>query len=115
MLGSLVEDPDGLEGRPGETKGLNLLPVRTILKAPKTTTISDFTWEGVPGSGYEIHMGETFLEDGQPLVRINARNKEACIGVDGCIRNDHRVSGTYIHGFFDHPGICGKWLEKYRH
>ncbi|MCG8564983.1 MAG: cobyric acid synthase, partial [Desulfobacterales bacterium] len=36
MLGQKVADPHGLEGQPGDTTGLGLLPVETILKAPKT-------------------------------------------------------------------------------
>lgn len=111
MLGKSVQDPEGLEGISGTTEGLGLLPVETCLKSPKTTTISDFTWEGVSGAGYEIHMGETKLLNGTPLIQVHARNRQTCDGVDGCIRNDGRVAGTYIHGFFDHPGICRKWLE----
>jgi len=110
MLGEKVDDPDGLEGRFGTTEGLGLLPVKTRLKAPKTTTLSDFTWEGARGSGYEIHMGETYVLSGSPMVRITARNQKTCEGSDGCLREDRRVAGTYIHGFFDYPEICGKWL-----
>ncbi|WDP90649.1 MAG: cobyric acid synthase [Desulfobacter sp.] len=111
MLGKTVEDPEGLEGIPGDTEGLSLLPVKTRLKSPKTTTISDFTWQGPSGAGYEIHMGETLRHGGAPLVQVTARNARACDDVDGCVRDDGRVAGTYIHGFFDHPGICRKWLE----
>ncbi|MDZ7664234.1 MAG: cobyric acid synthase [Desulfotignum sp.] len=46
MLGHFVEDPEGLEGAPGRTRGLGLLPVETILKSPKTTTLSEFEWDG---------------------------------------------------------------------
>jgi len=35
MLGEFVNDPDGLEGYPGKTKALNLLPAKTVLKAGK--------------------------------------------------------------------------------
>ena len=35
MMGDIVEDPDGLEGRAGVTEGLGLLPVRTVLKSPQ--------------------------------------------------------------------------------
>ncbi len=110
MLGTRVEDPDGLEGSPGTTQGLGLLPVETRLKAPKTTTVSEFTWDGAQGVGYEIHMGETYIKGGGPMVKVAARNQTPCEDVDGCLRNDRRVAGTYIHGFFDYPEICGKWL-----
>ncbi len=110
MLGTRVNDPNGLEGSPGTTQGLGLLPVETWLKAPKTTTLSNFTWEGVRGFGYEIHMGETRATGGAPMVCVTDRNQTACDGTDGCIRQDRRVAGTYIHGFFDYPEICSKWL-----
>ena len=38
MLGRFVHDPQGCEGNPGSTPGLNLLPVETVLKSPKTTS-----------------------------------------------------------------------------
>jgi adenosylcobyric acid synthase len=42
IMGHCVHDPDGLEGPPGKTDGLRLLPVETYLKAPKTTTLTRF-------------------------------------------------------------------------
>ena len=111
MLGTVVDDPQGHEGRPGSTPGLGLLPVETRLKSPKTTTLSDFVWDGIQGSGYEIHMGETYAHGGIPMVNITSRNQEACTGVDGCLRKDGRVAGTYLHGFFDYPAVCDKWLN----
>lgn len=111
MLGEFVDDPDGIEGRPGRTKALNLLPVQTVLKAPKTTTLSDFKWGDISGKGYEIHMGYTILSSGTPLLGINSRNSIPCTGEDGCTSEDGRVAGTYVHGFFDSPQILSKWLK----
>jgi adenosylcobyric acid synthase len=52
MLGAWVHDPDGIEGAPGSIAGLGLLPVETVLKAPKTTTLTDFSWDaGLPAPG----------------------------------------------------------------
>lgn len=109
ILGNWVEDPHGLEGIPGRTRGLGLLPVKTVLRAPKITTLSEFTWEGTLGRGYEIHMGFTELEAAFPFIRINSRNSVACDETDGCLYE--RVAGTYIHGFFDYPGIAARWLS----
>ncbi len=111
MLGSWVEDPQGLEGKPGKNKGLGLLPIKTVLKAPKTTTLSEFEWEGTPGKGYEIHMGLTQLFSGSPFLNITSRNSIPCDEAEGCISEDKRVTGTYIHGFFDTPGISSKWFS----
>jgi len=111
MLGEFVDDPDGLEGTPGRTKALNLLPVQTVLKAPKTTTLSDFHWEDAKGKGYEIHMGYTSLSAGASLIEISSRNYMPCTDTDGCISEDGRIAGTYLHGFFDSSKILLKWLK----
>ncbi len=111
MLGEFVDDPEGLEGLPGITKALGLLPVRTILKSPKTTTISEFAWEKAKGKGYEIHMGVTNLHAGTPLLKINSRNSLACTGTDGCLAGSNQIAGTYIHGFFDSSQVVERWLK----
>jgi adenosylcobyric acid synthase len=59
MLGKFIDDPDGLEEEPGKSAGLGLLDVETVLKASKTTTLSEFFWNSAQGQGYEIHMGQT--------------------------------------------------------
>ncbi|MFH0998616.1 MAG: cobyric acid synthase [Pseudomonadota bacterium] len=112
MLGTRVLDPDGLEGHPGSTDGLNLLPVETILKAPKTTTLSAFEWQGVAGKGYEIHMGQTRRFEGNPLLTITERSGQACSESDGARAGDSSVMGTYVHGLFDTPGITRLWLDQ---
>ena len=111
MMGSQVHDPDGLEGQPGSTVGLDLLPVETELKAPKTTTLTAFTWQKDSGSGYEIHMGQTRRLDGDPLFRVQSRNSLATRDDDGCVVKNFRVMGTYIHGIFENPKITARWLD----
>ncbi|MCP4116272.1 MAG: cobyric acid synthase [Desulfobacteraceae bacterium] len=113
ILGRAIEDPEGLEGAPGIIQGLDLLPVTTILKAPKTTTLSTFEWEGAPGEGYEIHMGRTERVSGAPLFKVTSRNRNDCSDgneFDGCVSGNGLVAGTYMHGLFDTPVILGKWL-----
>ena len=110
MMGEAVHDPHGSEGRPGTTPGLELLPVETVLKAPKTTTLSAFQWGDLTGTGYEIHMGQTRRHAGTALVRVTDRNRSACDDEDGCIAPGGRAMGTYMHGFFDTPAITERWL-----
>ncbi len=110
MLGRVVHDPDGIEGRPGSSTGLELLPVETELIAPKTTTRTSFTWGEEAGEGYEIHMGRTQRPGGQPLLRIHTRNQVPCEDSDGCLSEDGRILGTYQHGLFDSPGVTRRWL-----
>ena len=112
MMGTAVHDPGGLEGEPGTTPGLGLLPVETILQAPKTTTLSRFTWDGIDGTGYEIHMGQTRRTAGTPLVTVTARNGKAVEDVDGCMADNGRAMGTYMHGLFDTPALISRWLAQ---
>jgi adenosylcobyric acid synthase len=112
MMGDIVLDPDGLEGHPGSTEGLGLLPVETVLKAPKTTTRTEFMWQGVAGSGYEIHMGQTRRKSGNSLFRVISRNLAPASDEDGCVTEDARIIGTYIHGIFDNPQIAALWLTS---
>ncbi len=113
MLGTQVLDPHGVEGLAGTTPGLDLLPVETELKAPKTTTLTDFSWKGFKGRGYEIHMGQTrhLTPTATPPMKVIARNQEQCNDNDGCISGDGQVVGTYLHGLFDTPDITRQWLE----
>jgi len=119
MLGTRVHDPQGLEGTPGDTHGLGLLPLETVLESPKTTTVSRFEWDGVPGLGYEIHMGRTAWADriasakgrNSSLLIVKERNRQACTDVDGAVAASGRVMGTYMHGFFDSAPILKKWLS----
>ena len=113
MMGRRVSDPDGLEGTPGETQGLGLLPVETVLKAPKTTTRTRFEWNGASGQGYEIHMGQTVMDGGDCLVRIKDRNEVVVDDADGCQIDEGRIAGTYIHGLFDSPAVKRRWLQRW--
>ena len=53
MMGRFVHDPKGLEGTSGTSKGLDFLPVETVLKAPKTTTRTRFLWKNTGGVGFK--------------------------------------------------------------
>ncbi|MFP3980357.1 MAG: cobyric acid synthase [Desulfobacterales bacterium] len=110
MLGQKVRDPDGLEGDPGETTGLGLLPAETRLSAPKTTTLARFVWDGIEAAGYEIHMGRTLLAGGRKWLTVTEQNGRAVCFADGCQSEDGRVLGTYMHGLFDEPRVLARWL-----
>ncbi len=108
MLGRSVADPHGIEGPAGRSvEGLGLLDVATILTAAKRleavtgTTVAD----GVPLSGYEMHIGETAGPDAaRPFARLaNGRP-------DGAVSRDGRVVGTYIHGLFADDRQRARWL-----
>lgn len=111
MLGRCVHDPVGLEGSPGTSEGLGLLPVETVLQAPKTTTLTRFSLQGALGCGYEIHMGQTRRYGGGPCFQVLERNGIPCEDDDGCVTPDFRVMGTYIHGLFENSAITRFWLN----
>lgn len=113
LLGRFVHDPDGLEGPAGSSEALGLLPVETELKAPKTTTLSVVDWDGATGEGYEIHMGQTRRVGASPWFSVTSRNglPPTDDGLDGCVSDDGRIMGTYLHGLFDAPAITRKWLS----
>jgi len=112
MMGSRVHDPDGTEGRPGSTPGLDLLPVETELKAPKVTTVTKFSRPGADGAGYEIHMGQTRRNGAAPLFQVSERNHVPVCDDDGCVSSDFKRMGTYIHGMFDNAAIARFWLQQ---
>jgi len=115
MLGLSLSDPHGVEGYPGEIRGMGLLPVETTLTREKTTVravgrpacdrsfLKDFN---EPVSGYEIHMGESALKEGAHPLFINDNGE-----LDGAISKDGKTWGTYFHGIFNEPGFRRQWLE----
>ena len=111
ILGTYLHDPDGCEGVPGSSAGLNLLPVETTMKDSKTTTLSSFLWGDTAGTGYEIHMGRTERNGGSRLFDITTRNRDTVCLEDGCVSEELNVIGTYMHGLFDMKGILEKWLD----
>ncbi len=110
MLGQTVHDPDGLEGKPGTSRGLSFLHVETFLEAPKTTTRTRFSRGDLRGTGYEIHMGHTRNLSERAMFQVYERNGRACEDKDGCVSDDLGIMGTYMHGLFDSPEITGMWL-----
>jgi adenosylcobyric acid synthase len=97
MLGKIIRDPLGIDGTPGEAQGLGLLDIETHLEGGKVLLPVQGTGahDGVPFSGYEMHVGRTFGPDHtRPLLRfVDGRN-------DGAVSKDGRVSGCYVHGLF---------------
>lgn len=108
MLGEIVEDPYGVEGAPGCSAALGMLPVDTVLEREKALFNTTGTLAGTSCSvsGYEIHMGRTTPAYGvRPLIELTGRNGDAAEGFDGAVSEDGRVMGTYFHGFFDRPEV----------
>ena len=108
MLGESIRDPYGIEGDPGTTKGLGLLPIQTVMAKEKVTKWTKGYLGDLPVEGYEIHVGHTQVH-GDPLLYIlDEQSKRP----EGC--RTERVLGTYLHGIFDSVGVVSKLLGPIR-
>ena len=109
MLGRTIADPDGVEGPPAKVAGLGLLEVETVLSNDKRLeAVHGTTAEGVPFSGYEMHMGVTDGPDrARPFGRLADGTTEGAISADG------RVIGSYIHGLFADDRQRAAWLARF--
>jgi adenosylcobyric acid synthase len=110
MLGRRIADPLGLEGPPGETRGLGLLKVDTTLEPAKVLALRErrCARSGVPTRGYEIHMGRTDGPDRQrPMLCGDDSN-------DGAMSADGRVMGCYLHGLLAADGYRAALLGRIR-
>jgi adenosylcobyric acid synthase len=108
MLGRTIADPEGIEGPPGTVPGLHLLDVETVLEPQKTLTLAQgITHDGVPFSGYEMHIGVTQGEDrARPFAYLDDGTP------DGAMSPDGRVIGTYVHGLFADDRQRAAWLAR---
>jgi adenosylcobyric acid synthase len=109
MLGRTVADPDGIEGPPGQVDGLGLLDVATTLSAEKRLEpVRGTASDGVPFSGYEMHMGVTAGPDcARPFARLSDGAPEGAVSADGS------VIGTYVHGLFADDRQRTAWLARF--
>jgi adenosylcobyric acid synthase len=116
MLGSVIEDPYGIEGAIVSTDGLGLISMRTVIEKEKITvqvkgTVASGTGilgglQGCPVSGYEIHMGRSTCTDGAEAFT------ETQAGTGGVVSGN--LLGTYIHGIFDNTGFTRGLLNNIR-
>lgn len=129
MLGSRLQDPDGVEGPAGVSmRGMGLLAASTVFTKKKTRTqISGILTEesrmlrgysGGPLIGYEIHMGETVPDEQEnPKGGSDKPGKKAFLRLadgreDGMEREDGRVLGSYLHGLFDNEELTDTLIQR---
>ncbi|MCL4127212.1 UNVERIFIED_CONTAM: hypothetical protein GTU68_040025 [Idotea baltica] len=108
MLGQVVRDPLGIEGPAGETPGLGLLDVTTVMEPAKrlTRVQAEHMPSGQMFDGYEIHIGQTTGPDcARPFARINGDD-------EGAISGNGRIMGSYLHGLFRHDGFRTAFLAN---
>ena len=108
MLGRSVADPEGIEGQAGETAGLGLLDIATVMTGDKRLTRTTAVHEasGLPVEGYEIHIGRSEGPDrARPFARIEGEPEGA---VSAC----GRVTGSYLHGIFAADAFRAAFLAR---
>lgn len=96
MLGRWIDDPDGIEGRPGRHAGLGHLDVATTMRPEKRLARVTGTYlpSGAALSGYEIHIGQTNGPDcSRGWIKVDGQ-------ITGAANATGRVRGCYIHGLF---------------
>ena len=124
MLGEEILDPEGME-RAGAEKALGLLPVKTIMAHEKVTvpargmltngSLFGQSLDSCEVSGYEIHLGTTeYLDGAKPFAAITRQGDEEQTHLDGCVSQDRRIFGTYLHGLFDHDPFRHAFLRASR-
>jgi adenosylcobyric acid synthase len=107
MMGRTVADPEGIEGPPGETTGLGLLDVATVMAPEKRLALVAGRHEGTGEAvrGYEIHVGRTEGPDcARPWLTIGGRP-------EGAVSADGRAMGAYVHGVFAADGFRAAFLR----
>ncbi|WP_414897503.1 cobyric acid synthase [Rhodovulum sp. YEN HP10] len=108
MLGRVVRDPKGIEGPPGETPGLGLLDIETVMTGDKRLVRIAATdrISGQPVSGYEIHMGRVAgPATARPWLDLDGTP-------EGAVSEDGRVMGSHVHGLFGTGAFRHHWLAS---
>ena len=107
MLGRRIADPEGIEGPPGESEGLGLLAVDTVMGGDKrlARVTGHHLASGEIIEGYEIHIGRTEGPDRAcPFLELEGRP-------EGAVSPCGRVAGAYLHGLFTADGFRAAFLD----
>ena len=101
ILGTLIEDPYGVESSLSKVKGLGLAPLKTTLFKEKTVRKvkgKSFLFDANI-YGYEIHMGRTIsYKQSSYFAKLTEDGKK---WLDGYVDETKKIIGTYVHGIFD--------------
>ncbi|MDP1557480.1 MAG: cobyric acid synthase [Nitrosomonas sp.] len=107
MLGKLIDDPQGLEGKAGSCFGMDLFDMTTTLAPDKQlrNVCGTLALNGATVTGYEIHAGiTTYHASYEPAVHFSG-------GSDGAMSTDGMILGTYLHGLFESSTACSALLN----
>ncbi|MDR4519781.1 MAG: cobyric acid synthase [Nitrosomonas sp.] len=106
MLGKLIQDPDGLEGKSGCAQAFAFFDMSTVMQPEKLlrNVQGVLACSGAVINGYEIHNGvTTFHKHYKPAVYFEH-------GSDGAMSEDELIMGCYLHGLFESTDACAALL-----
>lgn len=118
MMGKMLADPEGVEGQEGRYKGLDLLPIKTVITGQKVArqrqVTSNFPQSGLPVLGYEIHQGRSHLAENE--LEANGATYSPLFDDRnlGLVDSTQSLWGTYLHGLFDNGAWRRAWLNRLR-
>ncbi|HIZ79884.1 MAG TPA: cobyric acid synthase [Candidatus Lachnoclostridium stercorigallinarum] len=118
MLGKRLSDPYGVENK-GTMDGLGLLDAKTVFSREKVRTQAKGKmaaaipgWDllaGMETEGYEIHMGVTRNLGDCREIMYSQKDGHPVLGLGN---SSGTVIGTYLHGFFDAPGMAERFVAQ---
>lgn len=109
MLGTWIEDPDGIEGAKGRVAGLGLLDVTTVMTDDKRLAEVEAVDIASDTSlrAYEIHIGRTTGGDcTRAWLTVEGRP-------EGAQSATGRVKGCYLHGLFASDAFRHSYLTPF--
>ncbi len=124
MLGRIIDDPEGMESGGVQVKGLGLLDTATVFTPQKRTvqikakvTCDRGILKGLYGcevSGYEIHMGQSIVNDNRFAFHVYQSLQGESEYDEGAINREGNVFGTYLHGIFNSDTFRNGFLKSLR-
>lgn len=105
MLGKTVSDMEGIDGTASEESGFELLDTKTHFERSKrlSNSTGNSSLFGTV-AGYEIHCGRTESNEDSFVTLSDGV-------LEGAVRSDNRVAGSYLHGIFERPETVKAFLN----
>ncbi len=108
MMGTVLEDPKGVDGEPGSARGLGLFAATTSYEAEKVVRWTELEvtsnlgilkdMQGLRLRGYELHNGRTAVFDS---LRPFLARRDGALCPEGIQNDDGWTVGTYLHGLLE--------------